>query len=1090
MPDPIQKIRTAIRKSSGYAALRTSIDRHLHISGIQGSLAAFLFGELYTECQRPLLLITADRGNAEYLRDDLSVLYGEQRVGYFPHGEHHAGGHYFRATADEFRVDALEKMLSQNPPMLVAERDALDEPIMPRQAFEQQILTLQRGASCDFEGIIRQLLNSGYSRESAVVQPLEISVRGGILDVFPLGVENPIRLEFFGDELESIRTFSISSQRSLQKLERVQVPPALTTHEPTDHGETFLWDYLPKETIIVWHYYDEIFSENDPGESPPDSAGKQAFPSQAQTRFTQIYSFLVPSVSHKIDINFRSTSQSNLRGDLEIFRAELTEQLTEGYEAFICCENAEQVFRLKNVLDPHPNQHIFSQELSLGFVYPEAGLMVYTDHQIYSRYKRRQTFKKFAHEEIPQTVDHLSLGDYLVHQDYGIGIFRGLQKVRQRAGEYECIVIEYQDGDKVYVPLQKFHRVQKYQGTEGTTPRVHKLGSNRWERTKQKSKQAAEEVAEDLVELYGSRHTIEGHQFSNDTEYQLQMESAFLYEETEDQIQTTGEVKEDMESPFPMDRLLIGDVGFGKTEVALRAAFKSVMDSKQVAVLVPTTILSEQHYETFSQRLERFPIRVAALSRFRTYSEQTAILEALEAGELDVIIGTHRLLSRDVEFHDLGLVIVDEEHRFGVKHKEKLKQMTERVDVLSMTATPIPRTLQLSLSGARDLSRIETPPKERLPIYTEIVHLDDGFLTQVIMREMNRGGQVYFVHNRIQTISSIHKRLTTILPDLKFAVAHGRMKSDHLEQVMYDFLHRKYDVLISTAIIESGIDIPNVNTIIINRADQMGLAQLYQLRGRVGRANRRAYAYLLVPSTENMTHEARSRLQTLESFTHLGAGFQIAMKDLAMRGAGNLLGVKQSGFINSVGFDLYIDMINKSVQEKQLEHGLKTIPARETVDAEVNTAFDTYIPGDYVDDPDQRIDLYRRLSGATSLETIDDLAMEIEDRFGSLPSQTTNLLDSMRIKVLCNELGITRLSVGRERVKGQFIPDEKMHGLINYEEIVPTMLELSRDRFIPKFIPDEQLQFQLKFQSGRNQLALLKYYLMQLLDSVKFTNSQ
>ncbi len=1089
MPDPIQQIRKAVRSTPEYHALRDGTGGSIRVAGIQGSLASFLVGELHTELQRPLLIITADRASAEYLRDDLSVVYGEGRVGYFPPSDHHTGGHYFRATADEFRVDALEKTLRPDPTLLVAEWEALDEPIMERQAFEQQTFTLSKGASYDFQGLIHQLLHAGYTKESAVMQPLEVSVRGGIVDVFPLGVENPIRLEFFGDDLESIRTFSISSQRSLQKLDRIQIPPALTVSESGDHGETLLWNYLSEETLIVWHYVDDILPETDAELTASVPPGAKSSMKTIQDRFTQVFSYRVPSGLSEIDVNFRSTSQSNLRGNLEVFRSQLSAQLSEGYEAYICCENAEQVFRLKRVLDPHANQHIFSQELSLGFTYPAAGLVVYTDHQIYSRYKPRRTFKKFAHEEIPKTVDHLTLGDYLVHQDYGIGIFRGLQKVQQQAGEYECIVIEYQDGDKVYVPLQKFHRVQKYQGTEGTTPRIHKLGSTRWERTKQKSKQAAEEVAGDLVELYGTRHTIEGHQFSQDNEFQLQMESAFLYEETEDQIQTTLDVKEDMESPFPMDRLLIGDVGFGKTEVALRAAFKSVMDSKQVAVLVPTTILSEQHYETFSRRLKRFPVRIAALSRFRTKSEQRELLQALNNGQLDVIIGTHRLLSQDVRFHDLGLVIVDEEHRFGVKHKEKFKQMTERVDVLSMTATPIPRTLQLSLSGARDLSRIETPPKERLPIYTELAHFEDNLLQQVIMREINRGGQVYFVHNRIQTISPIHKRLTTLLPDVKFAVAHGQMKSAHLEQVMYDFLRRKYDVLISTAIIESGIDIPNVNTIIINRADQMGLAQLYQLRGRVGRANRRAYAYLLVPSTQNMTPEARSRLQTLESFTHLGAGFQIAMKDLAMRGAGNLLGLKQSGFINSVGFDLYIEMINKSVQEKQMEQGLQTIPARETVDAEVNTAFDTYIPEEYVTDPDQRIDLYRRLSGATDLDTIDDLAVEIEDRFGPFPPQAENLLESMRIKTLCNELGITRLTVGRERVKGQFIPDEKMHSLINYEEIVPTMLEHSRDRFIPKFIPDEQLQFQLKFQGSQNRLSLLKYYLMQLLDSVKLSNS-
>jgi transcription-repair coupling factor (superfamily II helicase) len=613
------------------------------------------------------------------------------------------------------------------------------------------------------------------------------------------------------------------------------------------------------------------------------------------------------------------------------------------------------------------------------------------------------------------------------------------------------------------------------------------LGSSRWETTKSKTRDAANEIADDLVKLYGTRHSIEGYEFQKDTEYQLEMESAFLYDETEDQIRATEEVKDDMESKFPMDRLLIGDVGFGKTEVALRAAFKAVADSKQVGVLVPTTILAEQHFATFKERLERFPVRIASLSRFRTKSEQKKILNKLKSGGIDIIIGTHRLLSKDVIFQDLGLVIVDEEHRFGVRHKEKLKQMTENIDVLSMTATPIPRTLQLSLSGARDLSKIETPPKERLPIYTEIASLEDDFIREVIMREINRGGQVYFVNNRIQNIRVLEKRLKTILPDLRFVVAHGQMNSDELERVMVDFLHRRYDVLISTAIIESGIDIPNVNTIIINRADQMGLAQLYQLRGRVGRANRRAYAYLLVPSTHTMTDEARSRLQTLESFTHLGAGFQIAMKDLAMRGAGNMLGTKQSGFINSVGFDLYMEMVAKAIQEKQIDKGLSSVPTKETVETDVSTSFETFIPEDYVPDPDQRIDLYRRISGALTLEELDDISEELEDRFGPTKEESQHLLESMRIKVLCTNLGITRLYVKKDRVSGQFIPDDKMQSVINYEMVVPKMLELSENLFIPKFVPGEQLNFTLKYRDSQNHLNVLKYYLMELYEAVKFS---
>jgi len=1081
MTNYLLSIQESVRRSPEFQHLLDIKEDSIEITGLAGSLYSFVAGELWCDRESTFLVVAPNQRSAEYIRDDLSVMYGEEVVGYFPRRETHGRGRYFRATSEEFRIDSLEKILRNEPAIIVAEHEAVSDAIIERGRFEQRTLEIIAGGEYEFESLIRQLVSYGYSKEATVTQPLDISVRGGILDIFPLGAENPYRLEFFGDTLESLRSFSITSQRSIEKKVRVKIPPGLTNDQSDEEPYSYLWDYLPEKSTIFWEAFDTIETAQDTANSNPDFIPDE--------QFRHIFSYHVPAKAENIVINFKSTAQDTLRGDLEVLQSQITNDLLQGNSVYICCENAEQVHRLKKVLEPHKAQHIISQELSRGFSYPSAEIALFTDHQIYSRYKPRRTFQKFAHEEIPKTVDHLSLGDYLVHQDYGIGVFRGLKKVKQRSGEYECIVIEYQENDKVFVPLQKFHRVQKYQGTEGTSPTIHKLGTNRWERQKRRTLEAVDEIAEDLVELYARRHNIEGHRFSDDTEYQAQMESAFLYEETDDQIQATEEVKEDMESAFPMDRLLIGDVGFGKTEVAMRAVFKSVMDSKQVAVLVPTTILAEQHLTTFEERLQRFPVRISSLSRFRTKSEQANILNKLQSGELDVIIGTHRLLSNDVDFHDLGLVVVDEEHRFGVKHKEKLKKMAERVDVLSMTATPIPRTLQLSLSGARDLSKIETPPKERLPIYTEIASFEDDFIRDVIMREINRGGQVYFVHNRIQNIQTIHKRLVTIMPDVTFAVGHGQMKGHELEQVMYDFLHRKFDVLISTAIIESGIDIPNVNTIIINRADHMGLAQLYQLRGRVGRANRRAYAYLLVPSAQTMTEDARNRLQTLESFTHLGAGFQIAMKDLAMRGAGNLLGVKQSGFIDSIGFDLYMEMINKAIQEKQIEKGLQPIAASETVDSEIHTAFETYIPEEYIADPDHRIDLYRRLSAANSVDEVDEIEEEFEDRFGPIPVPAQNLTEAMQVRCLANQLGVKKLRVNSVKVSGTFMPDEKMQNLINYDLMVPTMLELSESLFIPKFVPDNQLSFVLKYRQQRNQLETLKYFLMQVLQTVKFSES-
>ncbi len=1083
MTEILQSLRSIIGRSPELQQLQDFFKhKRVSLSGIAGSLSCFVAAEIWQKQQRNIVIIAPNPQIAEYHRDDLSLLFGEDVVGYFPRAETHARGRYFRATSDEFRVDALEKLLQPPPAILVTEIGALFESILEKHRFESSVLTVQRGEDYNFEQLINQLVSSGYSRESAVTQPLDLSVRGGIVDVFPLGAENPYRLEFFGETLDSIRTFNISSQRSVARVDSVRIPPAVSDNGEEHSESAYLWDYFDETTILYW-FSEEDISDHDLLQDDENASNLELIRDSFQN-------FIVSRLpSSENDLNLHSSAQDPMRGDIELLQSEVDNLLEQDYQVYICCENAEQVFRLKKLLIPNNQLSIISQELSRGFVFSSAKIAVFTDHQIYSRFRSRRTFQKFAHEEIPRSVDHLSLGDFLVHQDYGIGVYRGLQTMTRGKSEFECLVIEYQDGDKVFVPLQKFHRVQKYQGTEGTSPRIHKLGGSVWERAKQRSREAASEIAEDLVQLYAQRHSVKGYSFSEDDEMQYAMESAFIYDETEDQILATHEVKEDMESPFPMDRLLIGDVGFGKTEVAIRSAFKSVMDSKQVAVLVPTTILSEQHYVTFTERLERFPVRIAAISRFRSTKEQKDILHKLKSGDIDIIIGTHRLLSKDVQFKNLGLVVIDEEHRFGVKHKEKLKKMVENVDVLSMTATPIPRTLQLSLSGARDLSKIETPPKERLPIYTEIASFEDSFIREVIMREINRGGQVYFVHNRIQSIDVIKKRLVNILPDLRFAVGHGQMPGASLEKVMLDFLHRKYDVLISTAIIESGIDIPNVNTIIINRADHLGLAQLYQLRGRVGRANRRAYAYLLVPSKSTMTGDARNRLQTLESFTHLGAGFQIAMKDLAMRGAGNLLGMKQSGYIDAVGFDLYMEMINEEIQKHQIERGLESLPGDETVETEVNTLFETLIPEEYVPDPDQRIDFYRRLSGAKSQEEIQGLSDEIEDRFGPIPNETNNLIESIHIKVLSSKLGIERITVSRERARGQFVTNDSMKSFVNFDQIVPSMLELSENTFIPKFTPDTQLHFILKYRNHSHQLTVLKYYLKQLLERVKFSNS-
>jgi transcription-repair coupling factor (superfamily II helicase) len=713
-----------------------------------------------------------------------------------------------------------------------------------------------------------------------------------------------------------------------------------------------------------------------------------------------------PLKSREDDYSLDVRSPDPFAGSLKILREALIEAAGRGYETFILCDNIGQAERLEEIVPGEDARVTIAVGLlSQGFAFPEINLQVLTDHEIFGRYRRRPRYPRFKGEGPVESYRALSLGDFVVHIDHGIGRYGGVERLTLEGRETECLLINYQGGDRLYVPIEQLDLLQKYIGKDSEPPSLSKLGGASWERVKARTKKAIKQMAEELIKLYALRQARPGFAFSTDTRWQRELEASFIYDDTPDQLRTTYEIKSDMQTDKPMDRLICGDVGYGKTEVAVRAAFKAVQDGKQVALLVPTTVLAQQHFHTFRERLAEYPVKVEMLSRFRTRKEQKGVVEELKAGQVDIVIGTHRLLQKDIEFNDLGLVIIDEEQRFGVAHKEKFKHLRATVDVLTLTATPIPRTLHMALMGARDMSIIDTPPRGRLPVDTELVKFDEEIVVSAILRELDRGGQVFFVHNRVETIDTVAAHLMGLLPNVRFAIAHGQMKERDLEKVMLEFIDREFDVLVSTMIVESGLDIPNVNTIIVNRAESLGLAQLYQLRGRVGRSKHRAYAYFLVPKKRRLTDVQRKRLRALTEFTELGSGLKVAMRDLEIRGCGNILGPEQSGYVAEVGFDLYVKLLEEAVKE------LKGEPVEARISTKIETDIPAFIPETYVEDEKQRVIFYKKLVEARKLEDVEGLEQELVDRFGRVPYEGLNLLEFQRLRILGADAGVERVSV-------------------------------------------------------------------------------
>jgi len=1013
----------------------------LRLGGLPGSSGAALVGWLVNAFpQRLITVLAPSPGDAERWLNDLAQLT-DAPTALYPQREALGEDEPHYEIAGE-RAETIQALLQGRIRVLVTTARATAERTLLPAALQRMRVSMRVGDRRSPIEVARALEAMGYHRVPTVTEVAEFSIRGGILDLYGFGMAVPARIEWWGDDITSIRGFDLTTQRSLEELRDITVLP-ITTQAIREEAERndgtvrrTLLELLPPDTLVIQEGFgpdlDEVsraWNEAEHhldvarrlGEEVPSREAIFQAPAEWRSRVEAFPRLLLRDEA--TDLQFGFFPPERVDRDLNRLRGLLGSDIP----TLILCDNEGQLERMEELLDPaaatgparfvRSNATLAIGALDGGFVMPT--LRVLTDHEIFRRARRLRRPRRYREAAPSSATGALTLGDYVVHLEHGIGIYRGIETITAGESTLEVAIVEYEGGDRLNVPLYSLDQLERYRaaGEDGDRPppRIHRLGGSSWQRVREKTRQAIKEMAAELLDLYARRTVSTGFAFPPDTKWQRELESSFLYEDTPDQRRATEEVKRDMEQPLPMDRLLVGDVGYGKTEIAVRAAFKAVQAGKQVAVLVPTTILAEQHGRTFIERLADFPVRIEVLSRFRTAKEQKVALQRLAAGQIDVVIGTHRLLSKDVVFHDLGLLVVDEEHRFGVKHKERLKALRLSVDVLTLTATPIPRTLHLSLAGLRDLTLIETPPRDRSPILTFVEPWDDGLLEEAFAREIDRGGQVFAVHNRIETIDTVAARVRTLAPNARVGVAHGQMPADKLEEVMRGFVAGEVDILVSTMIVESGLDVANANTMIVHDAHRFGLAQLYQLRGRVGRSHRRAYCYLLVP--DSIEGDAEERLRVLEHHTDLGAGYRIAMKDLEIRGAGNLLGAEQSGHAQAVGFDLYLRWLEETVRAIR---GQGTTEQPQPPDVVLDRP--AHLPDGYVPDDDVKLDLYRRLARAASSGEIDGLRDELRERFGPLPPMADTLLDMARLRVMGAALGLQNVLVRGEEARLTFRP--------------------------------------------------------------------
>jgi transcription-repair coupling factor (superfamily II helicase) len=1052
--------------------------RHISLQGIAGSAGTFIVSSVFKKLDKNHLLILNDKEEAAYFLNDLENLLGENIVFFFPSSYRKA---YQVEETDNanvlLRAEVLSKISkSRLPYIIVTYPEALTEKVVTQKHLEKNTLEIKRNDKLSLDFLNDVFHEYGFERVDYVLEPGQYSIRGGIVDVFSFSNENPYRIEFFGDEVDSIRSFDTVDQLSIKQHDRIVIIPNVQQRLVIESRTTFL-DYFSAgseraEKSVLWvkdfrfakdkmsqsfELAEQAFSTvagSAIGHLPPHELFCSAECFQSDALNFKIVEFGPRnffSAEAKIEVNIQP--QPVFKKNFELLIQNLIENTAKGYSNFIFADTAKQTERIHTIFEDintsRKDQGTFNYTpvlLSIheGFIDKDLKLACYTDHQIFERYhKFRLKSNAYKKNEAITLKEIYSLqpGDYVTHIDHGVGKFAGLEKVEVNGKVQEAIRLVYKDNDMLYVSIHSLHRITKYSGKEGTEPKLNKLGSGAWATLKQKTKKKVKEIAYDLIRLYAKRRAKKGFAFTPDTYLQNELEASFIYEDTPDQIKATADVKRDMETPYPMDRLICGDVGFGKTEIAVRAAFKAVTDSKQVAILVPTTILALQHFKTFRDRLKDFPCTIDYINRFRSTKQQSEILKNLSEGKIDILIGTHRIVGKDVKFKDLGLLIIDEEQKFGVAVKDKLKTFKENVDTLTLTATPIPRTLQFSLMGARDLSVINTPPPNRYPVQTELHGFNEEIIRDSISYELQRDGQVFFVNNRIQNLPEITGMIQRLLPDARVSYAHGQMEGKELEEKMLAFIEGEVDVLVSTSIIEAGLDISNANTMIINDAHMFGLSDLHQMRGRVGRSNKKAFCYLLCPPLHLLTADARKRLSAIEQFSDLGSGIHIAMRDLDIRGAGNLLGGEQSGFISDIGFDMYKKILDEAIQELKEEEFkelfeetrsdsfLQSGKTRFTSDCQIETDFEIHIPDDYVSNITERLNLYKELDNLEKEEELQHFTKMLEDRFGPVPEPTMELIDVIRLRRFALDLGFEKLLLKFNKLTGYFIsnPDSPFY---------------------------------------------------------------
>lgn len=1032
------------------------------LKGLAGSAGAIVAASVFSRNEPLLLIVLSEKEEAAYFFNDLENLLNEQdtpfhkkKVLFFPTSYRRP---YELEKTDNTNVLSRTEVMKrlgtrEGGTVVVTYSEALAEKVVSRAFLKKNTLRIGLKESLSIDFVIDLLNEYNFERVDFVVEPGQYSLRGGIVDVFSYTNDRPYRIEFFGDDIESIRTFDPATQLSIDRLNHVTITPNVQDRMLHEKRQSFteyidkntaIWikdfsftiDRIEKELEKARKAFSELQSEMQHLE--PD----ELFTSGEKFRREVLEHTLIEFGSHYLmkdsrQLDFALQPQPSFNKNFDLLLKNLEDNSKSGLKNIILSDNPKQTERIQTILKDLQanrgikgsglNYEIINLSLHEGFVDRQSKLVCYTDHQIFERYHKFRIRDGFAGKEAItlKEIYDLQPGDYVTHIDHGIGRFDGLEKIENNGRQQEAIRLIYQNNDILYVSIHSLHRISKYVGKEGTVPSLNKLGSNAWNKLKSKTKQRVKDIAKDLIKLYAERKAADGHAYAPDSYLQHELEASFIYEDTPDQVKATGDVKKDMEKTYPMDRLVCGDVGFGKTEIAIRAAFKAVADSKQVAVLVPTTILALQHYHTFSDRLKEFPCKVDYINRFKSTKEQKKTLQLLEEGKIDVLIGTHRLVSKDVKFRDLGLMIVDEEQKFGVSTKERLKQMKVNVDTLTLTATPIPRTLQFSLMGARDLSILNTPPANRYPVQTELHAFNEEIIRDAIHYELSRGGQVFIVHNRVKNIEEVAGMVQRLVPDAKIAIGHGQMEGHKLEKVMLDFVEGYFDVLIATTIIESGLDIPNVNTIIINEAQNYGLSDLHQLRGRVGRTNKKAFCYLLAPPVSVLTDEARKRLKAIEEFSELGSGFNIAMRDLDIRGAGNILGAEQSGFISEIGFEMYQKILDEAIMElKETEFsGLYKEPLQKDFVKEclIETDLEIMLPDRYVTNITERLSLYKELDSLEKEEDLLKYQEKLIDRFGPVPQQTQELINTIRLRRMARKLGFEKITLKNNVMTATFI---------------------------------------------------------------------